>query len=175
MSMKVIFLFYWSHLPKLMCIYLSVWAYRWTGDVDYRFDRFGMLTRWALTTTLFISAVSFPARSGRVVLFCVALTFFCWPNFSYHLISLFRKHGWPTAEAHVVHIESGDSSQTISYCFRYRGETYGGRSILKKANATGQQPKCIMVRYDPVNPDRSEIVATAEKQASSPVVRLERQ
>jgi hypothetical protein len=158
MSVRFILLFYWSHLPKLICIYLSVWAYRYTGDIDYRFGRFGMLMRWTLTVTLFISAVSFPTRIGRVMLFCVALAFFCWPNFSYHLLSLFRKHHWPTAEARVVHIESGDSSQTVSYSFRFRGEVYGGTSILRKAKATDHQPERIMVRYDPVNPDCSEVV-----------------
>lgn len=160
MNPKLIFLFYWNHWPQLTCIYLSVWAYRYQGDVDYHFDRFGMLVRWGLTLSLFFIAGLVPAAKGRVVLFYVALALFCWPNFCYHLITFFRKPYWPTAEARVVHAGWEDESrQAISYSFRFNGEAYGGTSLLKTSTGPVQRDDRITIRYDPANPDRSEIVA----------------
>jgi hypothetical protein len=159
MNPKFIFLFYWTHLPQLMCIYLAVWAYRYQKGVDYRFDRVGMLARWVLTLSLFVIAVLFPTANGRAVLLYVALAFFCWPNFCYHLITFFRKPYWPNAEASVVHVGWDESRQAISYSFQFRGEIYGGTSLLKTSTSLMQPDERITIRFDPANPDRSEIVA----------------
>ena len=89
-----IFSFY-SHLwLKIMCVYLSVWAIRQKGEIDYKLDRLQRAVRYSIVFFGFVLGYLAPNSYFRVAFGSLAILFLCWPNFAYHLVNLFRRdHG----------------------------------------------------------------------------------
>src|SRR4051812_34465840 len=83
--------FYWRLLPKILCIYFSIWAIRRKGEVDYSLNRFEKTLRWSIVILGFMFGYVSPSRYLRLFFGFLGLSFFCWPNLAYHLGGLVKK------------------------------------------------------------------------------------
>lgn len=154
---------------KIAGIWLSVWAIRYQGQLDYKLSSRARLVRWAVVALGFSTASTPGANLGAVRLWggFVGLCFLCWPNLAYHLTRVFDD--WPTTEGTVGSSEEQSTIRwIIRYDFGFDGERYGGTCkvkalpgiALRDAYPSGAS---IVVRFDPLNPRNS---AVSESSAS---------
>jgi hypothetical protein len=83
--------FYGAFSAKITCIWLSVWAIRKKGDVDYPLDSLGHVIRWSVVVIGFILARAPGPKYFRLSSLLVGMVFLCWPNCAYHLARLSRR------------------------------------------------------------------------------------
>jgi Protein of unknown function (DUF3592) len=146
-------------LQKSLGIWLLVWAIRYKADWDFRLSRTAKAVRWGVVGGGYVLGASLPGPGVvRLVPGFVGICFLCWPNLAYHMTNLFVE--WPTTEGRVGAVEQADSRSIITYSFELGGETFGGTTTLKQSGTDPySEGQCVTVSYDPLNPDKSRVVA----------------
>lgn len=74
-------------------IWFFFWAYRRKYELDHKLDRMAKAIRWSIVLAGFAVAL-LPGprfRDTRIIAGIILVAFLAWPNFAYHLITLFRR------------------------------------------------------------------------------------
>ncbi len=77
---------------KALGVWFVFWAIRRKGEFDYELTRNAKLVRWAVVGIAFALVAEFTRigfDAARISALVIGLAFLCWPNFAYHLVSIF--------------------------------------------------------------------------------------
>jgi len=143
--------------------WFSVWAIRRRWDLDCKLSPNGRLVRWGVVIICYSLGPRASPGAVRVAIVFIGLAFLCWPNFAYYVTKLFEK--WPAIEGKVSSARQSGSRWCVDYYFDFNGQTYGATSKIKPISSLTLETaypegSLVMVRFDPLNPDRSRIAPT---------------
>jgi hypothetical protein len=140
-------------------IWFTFWALRYRAGWDYKLNRAAKIVRWSVVGVGYLLGASLPGPAAvRLVPGFIGVGFLCWPNFAYRLAKLFDE--WPVTEGRVVSIARTESGMDVMYEFQCGDGRLGGTASLKQRFPMAELSpgQTIAVRYDPLNPDESELI-----------------
>ncbi len=141
-------------------MWLSVWAFRYNADCDYKLNGTAKAVRWTVVLVGYALAASLPGPGFlRVTAFAVGLCFLCWPNFAYHLTKLLV--AWPTTTGYVVSVTPFETGWTVTYSFDVGDDRFGGTATVADSESEHYcEGQSVTVRYNPLGPDDSKLVCS---------------